>query len=200
MSLRRAADRADRTDRRQEDGLAFDPATGRLRLGTHTRDLPAGAGNREVLDAYVELTAWSRGDRVAEVVEVRQADIEALAAALDLDASGLAEQVEQVLGATRADAQRLVARLRDTRLIGGITKAAISGVVAGALVAGCATTSGSTDASVAPRPPEATTPTTTSVGTEPVELIPPATIDAEPMDAPQTQTQLIPPAEVDQPR
>ncbi len=132
----RAPDPVPATERRVEPGLQYDPASGRLTLGTEAVVLPPGAGNRAVLVAYVDLTAKRRGRSVAEVIDVRQADVNALAAALDLDATDLANQVEQVLGATRAEAIRLVTRLRESRLIGGITKAATGAVVAGAIVAG----------------------------------------------------------------
>lgn len=103
----------------------FDPSCGRLQLGSYAKDLGSDFDNRAVLNAYVELTARSRGDRVANVVEVRQGDVEALAQALDLDAADLAAEVEHVLGATRAEAQKTVLRLKESRHIGGIAQAAI---------------------------------------------------------------------------
>lgn len=127
---------APHTDRRTERGLRFDPGSGRLSLGSSTSIVPPGAGNRIVLAAYVDLAAHSRGRSVAELIDVRQADIDALAQALDLDASDLAQEVQDVLGATRAEAIRLVSRLRETRVIGGITKAATAGMIAGSLLAG----------------------------------------------------------------
>lgn len=166
----------DSADRRHQSGLTFDRDAGVLRMGTHERRLAPGDGNREVLVAYVELTARTRGDRVANVVEVRQADVEALAAALDLDAADLGRQVEQVLGTTRAEAQQVVARLRESRLIGGIAKAATSAAVAGLLVTGCAGGSSS-----APARPTTSTTTTTSSSTTTTDdgdvgLIPPASV------------------------
>lgn len=144
-------------ERRQDAGLSYDPDGGRLRMGTANVVLGSGCGNREVLDAYVELAARCRGDQVAHLVEVRQEDIDALAAVLDLDAMNLSAQIEQVLGTSRADAQRIVVRLRETRLIGGITKAAIGVTIAGALVAGCSAPGTSEHASTTPakasRPP-----------------------------------------------
>ena len=98
------------------------------------------------LAAYVDLAAHSRGRSVAELIEVRQGDIEALARALDLDAADLAQQVQDVLGATRAEAIRLVQRLRETRVIGGITKAATAGMLAGSLLAGSGAVAAATPA------------------------------------------------------
>ena len=151
-------------DRRTETGLAFDPGTGRLALGSESVVVPPEAGNRVVLFAYVDLTAKRRGRSVAEVTEVRQADVDALAAALDLDADDLGLQIEQVLGATRAEALRLVSRLRESRLIGGITKAATGAAVAGAIFAGAgAVTSGAGAAPATPAPAAAATTTTTDM-------------------------------------
>ncbi|HWJ98719.1 MAG TPA: hypothetical protein VNQ33_11210 [Acidimicrobiales bacterium] len=132
----RADPAASPPDRRTEAGLGFDPEAGRLALGSESVVVPPGASNRAVLLAYVDLTAKRRNRSVAEVIEVRQADIDALAAALDLDAADLGRQIEEVLGATRAEAIRLVSRLRESRLIGGITKAATGAAVAGAILAG----------------------------------------------------------------
>jgi len=111
-------------DRRTDAGLRFDPTRGRLRLGRFSVLVPPDAGNAAVLAAYVELAARARGDRIAHLVDVRHDDVEALARALDLDAADLAAQIELVLGASRAEAVRLIARLRESRVIGGIAKAA----------------------------------------------------------------------------
>lgn len=150
-------------DRRTEDGLRFDPGAGRLALGPHGVTVPPGASNRVVLVAYVDLAAKRRGSSVAEVVDVRQDDIDALAAALDLDAADLALQVEQILGATRAEAIRLVSRLRESRVIGGITKAATGAAVAGALLAGAGAVDAGTRPAPAPHGAEPTTTTTTDM-------------------------------------
>ncbi len=123
-------------DRRVERGLQYDPATGRLAIGSTTSIVPPGASNRVVLLAYVDLAAHSRGRSVAELIDVRQGDIDTLARVLDLEAADLGREIEEVLGATRAEAIRLVSRLRESRVIGGITKAATAGVLAGSLLAG----------------------------------------------------------------
>ncbi|MCB0971595.1 MAG: hypothetical protein KDA97_08780 [Acidimicrobiales bacterium] len=117
---------ADATDRRAAAGLRFDPSAGRLTIGEHALVVGSDAPNRAVLDGYVELAARARGDAVAHLVEVRHGDVEALAAALDLDADDLAIEIEGVLGATRTEAATLVARLRDTRLIGGLSAAVLA--------------------------------------------------------------------------
>ena len=194
------------TDRRSEPGLQFDPATGQLALGTSTVAVPVGADNLAVLDAYVELAALSRGDRVAELFDVRQADVDALAAALDLDAADLALQIQEVLGASRAEAIRLVSRLRESRLIGGITKAATGAVLAGSLLAGASTVTAAvppaTETHQATAATTASTTSTTSTPAEPVidgpltedesgvGLIPPVTEEA-------SGVVLIPPATQD---
>ena len=114
------------SNRRHQPGLALAPDRSTLALGRHVVVLEPGADNGEVLKAYVELTARNRGDRVANVVQVRREDVEALAQALDLDAKDLGTQVERILGTTRAEAQQVVARLKESRTIGGIGRAAIT--------------------------------------------------------------------------
>lgn len=158
-------DSAPTIDRRNEPGLQFDLVTGRLSLGSASVVVPPGASNRVVLVAYVDLTAKQRGRSVAEVHEVRQADVDALAVALDLDAEDLGAEIERVLGATRAEAIRLVSRLRESRLIGGITKAATGVAVAGVLLAGAGALTGGTGSTPASASPAAVaaTPTTTSM-------------------------------------
>ena len=113
-------------DRRRAPGLVLAHDRSSLTLGSHTVALWPHAGNREVLNAYVELTARNRGDRVGNVVQVRHEDVEALADALDLDAADLGEEIERILGATRAEAQQTVLRLKESRTIGGIARAATS--------------------------------------------------------------------------
>lgn len=198
-------------DRRHEVGLSFDPAAGLLRIGHHERTLAPGSSNRDVLVAYVELTARNRGDRVANVVEVRHADVEALAQALDLDAADLGQEIEAVLGATRAEALKVVTRLRESRVIGGIAKAATSAAVAGMLVTGCsgatseparATTTTAAPTAATSAAPSASSTTVTAdqpvvdgpltVDEDGVGLIPPISVDAD-------GTGLIPPASVDAP-
>jgi hypothetical protein len=129
-------DRPSSSDRRGDAGLRFDPASGHLTLGEHETALGSAWGNRTVLEAYVDLAARARGDRLTAMVDVRQADVDALANSLDLDADDLASLMEEVLGATREEAVKLVARLREYRLIGGIAAAATGAAVAGAIVVG----------------------------------------------------------------
>jgi hypothetical protein len=169
------------SDRRSERGLRFDRATGELVLGSTTSIVPAGAGNRVVLVAYVDLAARSRGRSVAEVFEVRQADIEALAEALDLDATDLAQEIQDVLGATRAEAIRLVSRLRESRVIGGITKAATAGLVAGSLLAGSGSVVAATPA-----------PDATSAAPSGADASPEPVVDG-PLTVTETGVGLIPP-------
>jgi hypothetical protein len=125
------------SDRRSDFGLLFVPEKGLLMLGEHAETLDAGWTNQQVLTAFVRLAGQCRGDRVESLVEVRQADVDALARALDLDdAEELIPQIEAALGATREEAARLVAKLREYRLIGGIAAAATGAALAGALVIG----------------------------------------------------------------
>ena len=112
--------------RRDPAALAFDPATRRLALGGHEREVPAATGNRGVLVAYVELMARCRGDKVANLGPVRDEDVAALAEALDLGADDLEEEVRAILGTARADALRLVLPMKRSRHIGGIGRAAVA--------------------------------------------------------------------------
>lgn len=114
------------SNRRHQPGLALAPDRSTLSLGRHVVVIEPGADNGAILKAYVELTARNRGDRVANVVQVRHEDVEALAQALDLDAHDLGAQIERILGTTRAEAQQVVARLKESRTIGGIGRAAIT--------------------------------------------------------------------------
>jgi hypothetical protein len=150
-----AADRAPSSDRRTQEGLSFDAESRWLSLGRFVQEVPADGGNRAVLNAYVELTARSRHDRIANVVRVRDADVRALADALDLDADDLAAEIEAVLGASRAEAIKTINRMRESRLIGGLAKAATGAVVAGSLVAGAggvAVTQAASEPTPAPMP------------------------------------------------
>lgn len=155
-------DRPTSTDRRSSGGLRFDPADGRLSLGTASVVLPAHPANRAVLEAYVDLAARCRGDRVADLVNIRQDDIDALALALDLSAEDLAQQVQDVLGATGAEAVRFVTRLWESRLVGNVTKAAAGIVVAGSLMAGAGAVAAAARAETG-TPVKATTAVTTTV-------------------------------------
>ncbi|QXC60047.1 hypothetical protein KSP35_16990 [Aquihabitans sp. G128] len=121
-------------DRRQDDGLVLDVEAGRLQLGAEAVDLPDGASNRTVLEAYVVLVERCRGDRPSAQAEVRDVDLGALADALDLDAADLAASIEAVLGADAAGARRLLDRLRDHRLVSGLAAVALTATLAGTVL------------------------------------------------------------------
>ena len=72
------------------------------------------------LDARAAGETVLRGDAGALDAATLRGRIEALAAALDLDAADLAHGIESVLGASRAQADELIARLKGTRTIGGL--------------------------------------------------------------------------------
>ena len=138
------------SDRRGDDGLIYDPAEGLLELGALSVVLAPGSGNPAVLDAYVDLAGRCRGDRLSALVDVRQSDLDALANALDLDAEDLTVQIEAALGASREEAVRLVTRLKEYRLIGGIAAAATGSAVAVALVVGASGAAGGATPPVRP--------------------------------------------------
>jgi hypothetical protein len=108
-------------DRRAAPGLVLDAEHARLRMGVHSVVLPPGVDNGTVLIAYLELVSLTRHEPVANLVEVRHEDVEALAAALDLDAHDLEAGIQRVLGATHAQAQAIATRLRSARPIGGLS-------------------------------------------------------------------------------
>lgn len=208
-------------DRRTQQGLVFDPESRWLSIGRFVQEIGPGGGNRAVLNAYVELTARCRHDRIANVVHVRDSDIRALAEALDLKADDLAAEIESVLAISRAEALKTIGRMRESRLIGGLAKAATGAVVAGTLVAGgvAATsaitslpstpTSNPVPPPAAPREPAPTSvadalrsgtaaPAAPAAPESDVALIPPETLDAS---VPVTETAdgvgLVPPATLD---
>ncbi|HRW36068.1 MAG: hypothetical protein KDB04_10280 [Acidimicrobiales bacterium] len=211
------ADGSSPADRRTQQGLVFDPESRWLSIGRFVQEIDPGGGNRAVLNAYVELTARCRHDRIANVIHVRDSDVRALADALDLKADDLASEIESVLALSRAEALKTIGRMRESRLIGGLAKAATGAVVAGSLVAGgVAATRAVTDEPSAassrpivpptPREPPPTSvadalrsaPTAAPVVDGPltetddgVGLIPPVTLDAE------GEVGLIPPANVE---
>ena len=207
-------------DRRTEPGLRFDPSEGRLSVGTASVVVAPGSGNRAVLEAYVQLAASCRGDRVVDLVEVRQNDVDALSLALDLSAADLAEQIQVVLGADGDQAVRFVTRLWENRLVAGAAKVAAGVAIAGSLLAGAGAVTASARAETGPAvsttatsatsaATDATTTTTDATAAggwvgeeepvidgpltttpEGVGLIPPVTEDAE-------GVVLIPPASID---
>ena len=149
---------------RVDDELDFDPLTGRLRLGTLDTDLPPGSDNLQVLDAYVELVGRRRGQRPQALVEVRTNDVDTLSVLLDLDTDDLSELLQQILGTSPEQADRLVTRLRARRSVLGFAAAAAGVVLAGGIALGVAGTRGdrgaATSKSATDRPPAATAPAT----------------------------------------
>ena len=129
-------------DRRNDDGLVYDAANGVLELGVFSTSLPPAHSNAEVLRAYIELAGRCRNERLSALVDVRQSDAYALCVALDLDAGDLAAEIEFILGASREQAYRLIERLKQNRVIGGVAAAATTTAVAATLVVGSATGAG----------------------------------------------------------
>jgi len=146
---------------RVDDDLDFDPTTRKLTLGKLDATLSQGAGNVEVLDAYVDLVAQRRGRRPVAKVEVRTTDIDVLAGLLDLDAPDIDRLIEQILGTSHEEATGLLARLK-TRRTALVLAAAAGVVVAGSLASGLG---GSSDG-------PATTQTTRSAGVRPTATAP----------------------------
>lgn len=197
-------------DRRTQQGLVFDPSSRWLSIGRFVQEIEPSGGNRAVLNAYVELTARCRHDRIANVVHVRDSDVRALAEALDLKADDLAAEIEAVLAMSRAEALRTIGRMRESRLIGGLAKAATGAVVAGSLVAGGVAATGvvadeptPTASDVVPRPaaPREPAPTSVADALRGASTTAPTAPAAPTVDGPVTETPegvgLIPPVSVD---
>lgn len=128
----------DATDRRLADHLVFDPEERRLSLGSGSRLVPAAGGNDAVLAAYVELVGLGRGTPPADLVEVRESDLDALCEALDLDAVDLREQLQAMLGLSRVVSRQLITRLRQRRVLRGVAATAAGIAVLGGLAVGAA--------------------------------------------------------------
>lgn len=187
----------DGTDRRLTDLLSFDPAGRWLSLGSTTRQVPVEGGNDAVLRAFVDLVGLSRGVPPADLVEVRESDLDALCEALDLDATDLREQLQAVLGLSRVVSRQLITRLRQRRVLRGVAASAAGIAVLGGLAAGAAAAPSAPAPRVAvvrefvddPDAPTVDGPLT--VDANGVGLIPPVQLEAD-------GTLLIPPAQVDQ--
>lgn len=189
----------DGTDRRLTDLLLFDPAVRRLSLGAVTRQVPAEGGNQAVLAAFVDLVGASRGVPPADLVEVRESDLDALCEALDLDAADLRDQLQEVLGLSRVVSRQLITRLRQRRVLRGVAASAAGIAVLGGLAVGAAASPAPSGANPQhtivhewvddPDAPTVDGPLT--VDENGVGLIPPLQVEAD-------GTMLIPPIEVDQ--
>lgn len=198
-------------DRRASDGLVFAPDEGLLSLGMIAVALRPDADNRTVLAAYVDLVERSRGDRPEEMVEVRNEDLDALVAVLDLDADDLIDSIAAILRADRERAVTLGSRLRQHRVVAGLAAAAVGVAAVGGLAVASAaaatthptTTNGrATPAAAAPAPaaPVRVATTTTTVRPRPpivedengVGLIDALVVEAD-------GTGLVPPVQQDAP-
>lgn len=184
-------------DRRLTDVLLFDPAERRLSLGATTRQVSVEGGNAAVLAAFVDLVGCSRGVPPADLVEVRESDLDALCEALDLDAADLRDQLQAVLGLSRVVSRQLITRLRQRRVLRGVAASAAGIAVLGGLAAGAAASTPAPAHRLAvvreiaddPFAPVVDGPLT--VDENGVGLIPPVQLEAD-------GTLLIPPAQVDQ--
>jgi transcriptional regulator with XRE-family HTH domain len=97
--------------------VAYDPATGIMRMGDQAVALPVNmADNDTVLGAYIGMVRRQRGLRPDQDVKVRQEDLEALGEALDLDDEELEERLVRVIGMSRTQAAAVRAQLLRRRL------------------------------------------------------------------------------------
>lgn len=130
--------------------VVYDEEHGRLVMGDRSRTIPAQADNRTVLERYVDLVGESRGRPMSDALHLRSEDVDALSRSLDLDAARLVEEIEALLGATPAEAEGLLARLRKHRLTIGIAVVSAMGVAGGGVLAASVI---GTDSSPSPAPP-----------------------------------------------
>lgn len=97
--------------------VAYDPATGIMRMGDQAVAMPGSMlDNDSVLAAYIGLVRRQRRLRADQDVRVRQEDLEALAEALDLDDEELEERLVRVIGLSRTQAAAVRAQLLRRRL------------------------------------------------------------------------------------
>jgi transcriptional regulator with XRE-family HTH domain len=97
--------------------VAFDPATGIMRMGSEAIAIPGSMhDNDAVLGAYIGMVRRQRGLRADQDVRVRQEDLEALSEALDLDDGELEERLVRVIGLSRTQAAAVRAHLLRRRL------------------------------------------------------------------------------------
>lgn len=195
-------------DRRVTEHLSYDAAARRLALGPVSRPIPGG-GNRAVLETFVVLVGECRDDgRLNRLVEVRDSDLDALAGALDLEATDLRTLLESVLGLSPQVSTRLLSSLHQRRLFLRVAAAAAGVAAVGALAAGA-------EARPADAPPGSTRPpaavaaaevaSPSADGTEADPIVDgPLTVDADgvglipPVELDADGVLLIPPADVDQ--
>ncbi|MBX3283890.1 MAG: hypothetical protein KF703_00960 [Actinobacteria bacterium] len=186
------------TDRRHADLLAFDPVARRLSIGSAHRVVPGSGGNAAVLAAFVELVGSSRGVPPADLVEVRETDLDALCEALDLGAADLRDQLQARLGLSRVVSRQLITRLRQRRVLRGVAATAAGIAVLGGVAAGAAAASPTPDREpraavardAAPDPEAPTVDGPLTETPEGVGLIPPLEVEAD-------GTMLVPPVQID---
>lgn len=176
-------------DRRVDGDLVFEPDAGRLRLGGLEVELPRPAGNREVLQAYVELVSASRGAPPGSSLEVRSEDVAGLSTALDLDGSDLRVLIEEVLSTDTGQAVGLLIRLLQHRLVASAALAAVGVAAVGALAVG----SSAPRSPAPPRPVRPSTARTALVAGTPV----PAPLVPAPLVQTESGVGLIPPQQQD---
>ena len=185
------------TDRRLTDQLAFDPVERRLSLGPAVQVVPAAGGNAAVLEAFVALVGASRGVPPADLVEVREDDLDALCEALDLDSSDLRAQLQALLGLSPVVSRQLITRLRQRRVLRGVAASAAGFAVLGGLAVGAAASPSAPSRpaavarDVAPDPQEPVVDGPLTETPDGVGLIPPLEVEAD-------GTMLVPAAQVDQ--
>ncbi len=190
--MRPATNAPPTADRRHDLGLGYVFESRSLLLGSAVRVVPTEGGNRAVLEAYVSLVGQARGHRPASVGQVRASDLDALAAALDLDDEDIRTQVREILGTSPVETTRLLTRLRQRRFLAGVAAAAaLGGLVAAAAPVGPGVSAA--DARPAVRATASAAPATDVADGDPSGI----PVVGEPLTVDDQGVGLIPPLEVD---
>jgi transcriptional regulator with XRE-family HTH domain len=171
---------------------SYEPASGRLVVGTHITEVPLEAGgNDAVLRAFLAAVRDERQLPAGAEIELRQPDLEALAFALDLDDVALEARLVAIIGVSAAEARRIRARLVRRRVLAPLAGV---GLAAGAVALALPDHPGRVGTTtVLPSAGTGTAPTTIATG--PGSIVASATSrSTTTMAAPDTTVVAAPPA------
>jgi hypothetical protein len=183
-----------------------------LRAGSSTRRFEPGSA-RSLLKAYLGLVREMRDQRRARTIELRSADIDALAAHLGIPGSEVVEQLAALMGATRDQRATMIGLFGAGALViglagsGAVSRAESPTSVPTIRVAPISIDAGSPTPSTAPisvaSAPPATSPSTSPVTTiaapAPTSTAPPAVEAPVPTSAAPPADTTVPPTIDDRP-
>jgi hypothetical protein len=141
-----------------------------------------GGDNEELLRCYLALVREARGLRPTDRFALRQDDVEALAAMLDLDDDGLEKRLMRVLHVGSSEAAEMRRRLVARRILGA------AGALTVGLIASMPLTAAASDVP-APTPATALVAgVTMSAGASMIDIGEPLVIERDPSDIPPPTT------------